>query len=168
MAKKKEIKLTRTAGETVESGDVNFSYNNVLIGSLSDSGSAVLKTENTVVKHDIEVEYTKPTAGISLPEISGSYPDDITIRGGTKGVMLYYGTNNKIISNITAFTKQYLVPEYAPRDGIYTADIFISSDTDTLNVTINNTTVPFNTNGYSYRYSSATYPEGFTVVVTNK
>lgn len=60
MAKKKEIKLTRTAGETVESGDVNFSYNDVLIGSLSDSGSAVLKTENTVVKHDIEVEYTKP------------------------------------------------------------------------------------------------------------
>ena len=68
MTKKKEIKLTRTAGETVESGDVNFSYNNVLIGSLSDSGTAVLKTENTVVKHDIEVEYTKPEpTAVTIP-----------------------------------------------------------------------------------------------------
>lgn len=75
MAKKKEIKLTRTAGETVESGDVNFSYNNVLIGSLSDTGSAVLKTENTVVKHDIEVEYTKPET---------NYTRTLTVNGNDK------------------------------------------------------------------------------------
>jgi hypothetical protein len=79
MAKKKEIKLTRTAGETVESGDVNFSYNDVLIGSLSDSGSAVLKTENTVVKHDIEVEYTKPTAEIVTIPVYTQIDDEGTL-----------------------------------------------------------------------------------------
>lgn len=49
------------------SGDVNVSYKGSLIGSLSDTGSAVLKTENTVVKHDIDVEYTKPSTPISMP-----------------------------------------------------------------------------------------------------
>jgi hypothetical protein len=54
---------------TPEEGDVNIYYNNELIGSLSEDGTAVLKTENTKVLHDIEVEYVKPEtpAGISVP-----------------------------------------------------------------------------------------------------
>lgn len=65
MAKSKktvEIPLVRS-GAAVESGDVNFTFNNELIGSLSDSGTAVLKTKDTIVRKDIEVEYTKPAGG---------------------------------------------------------------------------------------------------------
>ena len=59
MAKKK-IEL-RTSGSSVESGDVNITYNNVRIAGLSESTSAVLETEDTVCKHDIEIEYNKPS-----------------------------------------------------------------------------------------------------------
>lgn len=65
MAKSKktvEIPLVRS-GAAVESGDVNFTFNNELIGSLSESGTAVLKTKDTIVRKDIEVEYTKPSGG---------------------------------------------------------------------------------------------------------
>lgn len=65
MAKSKktvEIPLVRS-GAAVESGDVNFTFNNELIGSLSESGTAVLKTKDTIVRKDIEVEYTKPAGG---------------------------------------------------------------------------------------------------------
>ena len=71
MAKSKktvEIPLVRS-GAAVESGDVNFTFNNELIGSLSESGTAVLKTKDTIVRKDIEIEYTKPAGGgsISVP-----------------------------------------------------------------------------------------------------
>ena len=68
MAKKKTIDI-KANPVAVEPGDVNISYNNVLIGSMSESETAVLQTENTKVLHDIEVEYVKPQTSPSY----GSY-----------------------------------------------------------------------------------------------
>lgn len=172
MAKKKvNIEIPRSgAAAEVPSGDVNIVYNNVRIAGLSETVDATLKTGGTVVQHDIEVEYVKPAAGISLPEISGSYPDQLGISGGTSSVMLFE-TNNKIVRSLRGIaTKQYLIPSYISSDDLYVADLIIYRNIDDLNVIINNTPVLYDTDkkGYYYKYSSSTYPEGFTVMVTNK
>ena len=57
---KKSVKLGLRSGSAVESGDVNVTYNGVRIAGLSESTTATLETENTIVEHDIEIEYTKP------------------------------------------------------------------------------------------------------------
>lgn len=75
MAKKK-IEL-RSAGSSVESGDVNITYNNVRIAGLSESTSAVLETEDTVCKHDIEIEYTKPGGATVSLDIYRLTLDDV-------------------------------------------------------------------------------------------
>lgn len=167
MAKKKEIKLTRTAGETVESGDVNFSYNNVLIGSLSDSGSAVLKTENTVVKHDIEVEYTKPATGITLAEvnITNTARADISASRGS----LVSKINGVIVNGYNpSVEKVYIIPLFDARERTYDFTILVESMSDNLNVTLNSVPVEFSNDGYYCADASSTYPEEITIVITNK
>ena len=79
MAKKK-IEL-RTSGSSVESGDVNITYNNVRIAGLSESTSAVLETEDNVCKHDIEIEYTKPAGGDIASPKSISLVENLTPEG---------------------------------------------------------------------------------------
>lgn len=66
---KKSVKLGLRSGTSVESGDVNVTYNGVRIAGLSESTSATLQTENTIVEHDIEIEYTKPASNptITIP-----------------------------------------------------------------------------------------------------
>ena len=170
MAKKKEIKLTRTAGETVESGDVNFSYNDVLIGSLSDSGSAVLKTENTVVKHDIEVEYTKPAAP-SLGNTLNVTNNSSTIQN-VDGSIIYNNVYNyfRVSSNESQTARIYCVYE-----DNYIVHLNVIVNADTLNVTVNNTALtytPSSRGGY-YKYSSTPssdpiYGETYNVVISDK
>ena len=63
---KKSVKLGLRSGSAVESGDVNVTYNGVRIAGLSESTTATLETENTIVEHDIEIEYTKPAGGGSI------------------------------------------------------------------------------------------------------
>lgn len=171
MSKKKEINLKSTPA-AVESGDVNISYNNVLVGSLSDSGTAVLKTEMTICEHDIELEYTKPAGGISLPEVNLTRPSgsDLMPRNGEQGVILYDSTFG-ITTNDAWFvtgSKIYAVPNYI--NGLYKLDIILESRGDEYNVTVNGNSISFDMDAgaYAYSYSSATYPEGFTIVITNK
>lgn len=86
MAKKK-IEL-RTSGSSVESGDVNITYNNVRIAGLSESTSAVLETEDTVCKHDIEIEYTKPESNptITIPIYTTVGAAESTLFGSKTGI----------------------------------------------------------------------------------
>lgn len=70
MAKKKVNVDLRSAAE-VESGDVNITYNDVLIAGLSETVEATLRTGGTVVEHDIVVDYTKPEpATVNMRELS--------------------------------------------------------------------------------------------------
>lgn len=61
---KKTIKVgLRSTGMEPAAGDVNISYKGSRIAGLSESSTAVLETENTIVQDDIEVEYIKPAGG---------------------------------------------------------------------------------------------------------
>jgi hypothetical protein len=171
MSKKKEINLKSTPA-AVESGDVNITYNNVLVGSLSESGSAVLKTEKTICEHDIELVYTKPAAGVSLPKLTTIKPSgsDLLPEYFDNGNILY-ATNDGLIANkagLTDESKIYGVPFY--RNGLYKLDFQITTVEDSYNVSVNGNTISFDADmgGYIYSYSSATYPEEFTIVITNK
>jgi len=65
---KKTIKVgLKTTGTEPAAGDVNISYKGSRIAGLSESSTAVLETENTIVQDDIEVEYNKPTAPVLPP-----------------------------------------------------------------------------------------------------
>lgn len=76
---KKSVKIGLRSGTTVESGDVNVTYNGVRIAGLSESTTATLQTENTIVEHDIEIEYTRPEGSgteITFNVYSRSYDAD--------------------------------------------------------------------------------------------
>ena len=84
---KKSVKVgLKSAGAEPASGDVNISYKGSRIAGLSESSTAVLETEDTIVTDDIEVEYTKPASGgfqlrdITITnEYSGGSATDIVI-----------------------------------------------------------------------------------------
>lgn len=57
---KRSIKVNPKSVADVPSGDVNITYNGTRIAGLSETTSATLETEETLVMHDIELEYTKP------------------------------------------------------------------------------------------------------------
>lgn len=167
MAKSKktvEIPLVRS-GAAVESGDVNFTFNNELIGSLSESGTAVLKTKDTIVRKDIEVEYTKPETPVGLV-----IPSTITIENESEGFNGIYSTTNAIIySNTLSHTTNYVdgdvdqkwavgyIPTYHDRQFNYSISFNVSVDggNDTLNVLVNGVPLNFNDGAYTY---SAIFP----------
>ena len=101
---KKSVKLGLRSGSTVESGDVNVTYNGVRIAGLSESTTATLETENTIVEHDIEIEYTKPAGGgetITVPlyiaDSNGDNPafiDNITVTVGDTYTYTSTGESN--------------------------------------------------------------------------
>lgn len=58
--------------------DVEISYNNSVIASLSDSGTEILETNGTFMSDDITVTYTSPGGGgvsltyVTIPALSGT------------------------------------------------------------------------------------------------
>lgn len=66
---KKTVKVDlRSAGAEPAAGDVNISYKGTRIAGLTESSTAVLETENTIVQDDIEVEYNKPEpVAVTIP-----------------------------------------------------------------------------------------------------
>ncbi len=56
-------------------GDVNISYKGSRIAGLTESSTAILETENTIVEADIRVDYDAPTP--NFPNISGTFPRDL-------------------------------------------------------------------------------------------
>ena len=83
---KKSVKLGLRSGSAVESGDVNVTYNGVRIAGLSESTTATLETENTIVEHDIEIEYTKPEAqGVNVPLYIKPVGESAVLKGAVTG-----------------------------------------------------------------------------------
>lgn len=176
MSKKKEINLKSTPAE-VESGDVNIRYNDVLVGSLSESGSAVLKTEMTICEHDIELEYTKsgsdaPAGNIvnitnnssGTPVIEGRF---ITPEGVAVDIATGY------LFNIpTGISKLYLYNIFqSTGEGLYINEFLISSSVDAYSVVVNGTPLVKDREGYSFRVQSTDGPitgQTYNVVITDK
>lgn len=171
MSKKKEINLKSTPA-AVESGDVNITYNNVLVGSLSESGSAVLKTEMTICEHDIELEYTKSGSdgpagnivnitnnSIATPRIEGPM---IT----TDSVWI----NDSYRLNIPAgISKLYLYNTV--EDGSYRAFFNIKAFSDIYSVAVNSTPITYGVGGYLFNQTSSDSPisgQTYNVIITDK
>lgn len=125
-------------------------------------------TNPAIIKSMLD-NYEKPAAGVSLPEIILTQPtdSDLVLGNGEFGVILY-DTTAGIIANDEDFVKIYGVPIYI--NDLYKLDINLESRGDDYNVIVNENSISFDEDAgaYAYSYSSATYPEGFTIVITNK
>ena len=66
--------------------DVEITYNNSTIVSMSDSGTEVLETSGTYLTDDITVQYTKSGGGGSTTSVSSSY-------SSMGAVIMYLDTN---------------------------------------------------------------------------
>ena len=118
---KKSVKLGLRSGSAVESGDVNVTYNGVRIAGLSESTTATLETENTIVEHDIEIEYMKPAGGslertypvyllrddgtTAQSDLTGSIGHDVLIpfaelSGASPAYVLYMGNSDVTWMNL--------------------------------------------------------------------
>ena len=182
---KKTVKVgLKSAGSEPASGDVNISYKGSRIAGLSESCTAVLSTENTIVEDDIEVEYTKPASGITPKGFSltlnpttlgSSIIDDTGKKGGFLIVNEEYNTcmycpsfSNAYASNINAYAPEMLTG--GAGFGIY---LTISRRTDDLLVTVNGDTIPFNSNDgwyeiYVHNTSYAALPDIAIEVTRNQ
>lgn len=182
MAKKK-IEL-RSAGSSVESGDVNITYNNVRIAGLSESTSAVLETENTVCKHDIEIEYTKPEAptvdGLIIPgKITvDNNSDNATGVSAVTGQLIYEVVVNGVSNYSVSSDAQPIsllsgyIPSYNERYTNYSISFTVYSCCgDSLVVKVNDTPINYNnTDGYTYTATipANQNPEPLTITITDK
>ena len=171
MAKKKiNIKSVST---DVESGDVNISYKNVRIAGLSESTTAVLETKDTICEDDIEVEYTKPTVILPYANLETHIASGLTPVFGYGLCTLAVMQNdyiNVIPTPTNAIVPNVLLASPALNDPTEsTATIFIVSDTDTLNVTVDNTPAVYTSrndvDGYLWYANSNHIVYGDTVVL---
>lgn len=168
MSKKKEINLKSTPA-AVESGDVNISYNNVLVGSLSDSGSAVLKTEMTICEHDIELEYTK--SATAFPALL------VTIAEGCNAVidletpLVQLDSSNNLISglSIESSVAAQFIPNINLNTNKYIFRGSIYAESDDYTVTVNNEVIAFGPRGhYTLNKDLDNYMTEITINVSNK
>lgn len=121
---KKTVKVgLRSAGNEPAAGDVNISYKGSRIAGLSESSTAILETENTIVQDDIEIEYTKPetpttkvTGLFEYPEIEGvgmgntPHPADDQFTPGEPITLSVSNQNNRSITvNFTITSDEYLL-----------------------------------------------------------
>lgn len=159
-------------------GDVIVVYNNSLIGVLSDSGTLTLDTEGKVVEHDIVVDYTKPESepSIRLGNCTVTSVANIRIR---QGAFLFGSdlTNSLYIINPMTTALNGIPNKYT--DGIDNRPGFtlprafnfvIDSREDQYDVKVNNVSVPFNVDAYSYELDTSNLDElpDLTIVVTDK
>ncbi len=164
---KKSIKVNPKSVADVPSGDVNITYNGTRIAGLSESTSATLETEETLVMHDIEVEYTKPAGGTvgNVLAISNNTDDEISVTEGTTAVNENYAVIRSIPagnSNATIFSKD-------DERGDYFVTLTLSVDSDIYDITVNDTPVSYNNvlKIYSYRSASSGSPiNGQTYALT--
>ena len=175
MAKKKTIDLRSVDPTPVPAGDVNIIYQGTRIGGFSEDTDATLKTGGTRVEHDIAVNYTKPSGASGIPfsftnNAVTTIVDTIDISAGS----IYVLNNNKLI-NVTAVdlvdqtysNDMYIAPVYTPEE-YYEARILITTDSDTLEVTLNGSPVSYGLGGYTCRICSETYPTEFNITIADK
>ena len=119
---KKSVKLGLRSGSAVESGDVNVTYNGVRIAGLSESTTATLDTENTIVEHDIEIEYTKPEAqGVNVPLYIKPVGENAVLKGAVTGTdtCTVTLTEDEMLNTIGFYVGNNGVPYDNPDDVYY-------------------------------------------------
>lgn len=159
-------------------GDVIVVYNNSLIGVLDDSGTITLDTEGRVVEHDIIVDYAKPESepSIRLGNCTVTSVANIRIRQGAFLVERDL-TNSLYIINPIVTVLNGIPNKYT--DGIDSIpgltvnsafNFIIDSREDQYDVKVNNVSVPFNVDAYSYELDTSNLDvlPDLTIVVTNK
>lgn len=165
----KKIKVNIKAAAEVPSGDVNISYKGSRIAGLSESSTAVLETENTIVQDDIEVEYTK-TPGLQVLPYSLVNNSSYALNLSVIGAILYTDDNHLIVARDDEIETrgEYAAP-IALGLGRYRVGIEILSATDIFNVTLNGETIPFDFDQYSVLLNFNTF-EGaeMNIVINNK
>lgn len=161
---KKNVKIgLKSAGAEPAAGDVNISYKGVRIAGLSESTSATLETENTIVEDDIEVEYNKPsTPPVGIPitwNIDETINPIISILLGS-GIVLDANDNICVAEN--AADSARIIPAIEGTGYLITINVKPTDSTDSLNVSINSTPVAYNgtTKAYRTNYAFDEYSTG--------
>ena len=140
--------------------DVDISYNNSVIASLSDSGTEVLETNGKFMTDDITVSYTKSGGGggttITLYQGSPLTLYSSSITAGGKTVYYAYYTGQAYIDSAKTTT----VLEYFNYDGSALNAAF--KDADKI-VIIKN----FGTQYYATGFEADTADDDYTVYYVN-
>ena len=180
---KKSVKLGLRSGSAVESGDVNVTYNGFRIAGLSESTTATLETENTIVEHDIEIEYTRPEAptvdGLIIPgKITvDNNSDNATGVSAVTGQLIYEVVVNGVSNYYVSSDAQPIsllsgyIPSYNERYTNYSISFTVYSyGGDSLVVKVNDTPISYNTDGYTYTATipANQNPEPLTITITDK
>lgn len=161
MAKKKTIDLRSVEPTPVPEGNVNIVYNGTRIAGFTEETEATLKTGGTRVEHDIAVNY-KP---VEMSKLTVNNPDRARYTIG-------YASGVSIINNkaVTPYEQaDFLVLTFDGEN--YFFDVSIPDvNTDKYNFTVNNTTVPYDSedHSYYYEYNSPIFPETISIDITLK
>ena len=165
---KKSVKLGLRSGSAVESGDVNVTYNGVRIAGLSESTTATLETENTIVEHDIEIEYMKPEApaGLTFPALSITNNSAVPIKQIDLTAIIINDSGCHYTADIETATNY--IPGFF--EGAYSFALIIESDNDSYDVVVNDTVIPFEFGAYQIDISNANYSDmpDITISITDK
>ena len=175
MAKKIKVGL-KTTGAEPAAGDVNISYKGSRIAGLSESSTAVLETENTIVQDDIEVEYDRPDTDLNyIPLTVNDSATETKTYNYLTGTIAYVDSNGKLMRPLSVSsteTPTAIIPDYRPNQiNHYKIALWIGCASDALNVTVNDTSLSYSAQDrtYSYLLETAVYPtSGYTMPITDK
>lgn len=148
--------------------DVTVRYNNEAIVELSDSGTKILKTKDTICEDDIEVEYTKPSGGISAPEITFDIDSENISDAIYNGSPFFRIVNNEGLQATYAQATNYM-PRKVGSD--YSYQFRLLNSQDNLTITVNNENVVFSNDapaGYAKNIIFGSTPGNVTVVIRDK
>lgn len=151
-----------------------------MIASLnSDVHSVILKTGGCITEHDINVRYAAPSGGLPIGNtINLSNQTGETVYLGSNADMLYGPDGEGVIgfmvseSTFTCITFSKLTAD-GPDGEVHNIELFVGVQAgDTLNVTVNNVAVPYDSESGGYVYtvtdSSPINQQTYNIVVTLK
>ena len=176
---KKSIKVNPNVAADVPSGDVNITYDGTRIAGISETTTARLETEDTVVKHDIVVDYTKPEApsGITTPPTFSLTRSGLNYESWEFTCSPLVDVNDNIISESIALLENvnvecYYIPFYNLADTTYTFHGMLKKDgsRDELDVTANDNVVPYDSmfGRYIINVVLPTYDTPVVISITDK
>lgn len=135
------------APETVTGeGDVSVIYNGNQVGVLSDTGMVTLHTENTIVEHNIGIEYMKPAGGLTFPQLSITNNADAIFNTNSAPIIIN-GSECYYVGDSPDTATNYIA---AFGHGEYRFDMTIESDSDNLVVVANGETISYDGIGHQY------------------
>lgn len=150
--------------------DVTIEYGDTLIGVLSDSGKAILKTKGTQSKQNIIVNYTKPSGSAigNTVNLSTDIVDETVALLGSffDPAGVFFNALQTEYDN----PKTVLALCEEGRDG-YVVFLSLESEDDVYSVTVNNTPVAFDRGAYTFSSSPTADPtngQTYNVFITVK